>query len=389
MNKEKICFIEPKFLKSIGGVETHGYEFVRHFLRDKEFQIDKIFSKKEVNDGINLEIKNNPMEAKTIRKLSGNFKKDAETILNNTPKDTKIYFFNNPNWLPITEYLKKSKSDLKIFVRSGGNDIMAGWVGNENSKKEPLLKNRRLLVNLINNYVNLLIVNSDFSRKRMISVGINPKKIKIVIGGVDCNLFKPAKYKSKKVTKISYWGRWVEFKGLEFALRAIKEVYKQNKNIKFIMIGDGPERNKIIKLIHKLNLNKIVDFKGLVEFRKIPSLVRDSEIFLHLPIYLKKKEMGSSYIHTETMGRTYCEAISSGMVCVVSNVGGGPEIIENQKSGFVVSEKDYHSAANKILNLIESEKLRKKMGIYGRNIALKKFDWKILIDKYKEIFKNA
>ena len=92
MNEEKICFIDPKFLKSIGGVETHGYEFVRHFLKDREFQIDKIFSKKDVNDGINLEVKNKSMEAKTIRKLSGNFKKDTKTILyyKNYDKNTRI-----------------------------------------------------------------------------------------------------------------------------------------------------------------------------------------------------------------------------------------------------------------------------------------------------------
>src|SRR3990167_8424538 len=107
MNEEKICFIDPKFLKSIGGVETHGYEFVRHFLKDRK------------------------------------------TVLTNTSKDKKIYFFNNPNWLPMAEYIKKSRPHSKIFVRSGGNDIMAGWIGNENSKKEPLLKSRKFLVNLI------------------------------------------------------------------------------------------------------------------------------------------------------------------------------------------------------------------------------------------------
>ena len=389
LKREKICFIDPKFLKSIGGVETHGYEFVRHFLKDEKFQIDKIFAKKEVNDGINLEIINRLMEAKTIRNLSGDFKKDADEILKNNSKDTKIYFFNNPNWLPVSEYIKKSKPESRIFVRSGGNDIIAGWIGNENSKKEPLLKNRKFLVYLINNYVDLLIVNSNFSRKRMISIGIKQDKINVVIGGVDCNLFKSKRKELKKETKISYWGRWVKFKGLEFTLKTISEVYKQNKNIKFIMIGDGPEKNEIIKLISKLNLNNIIEYKGLVEFRKIPPLVNDSEIFLHLPIYLKKEERGASYIHTETMGRTYCEASSLGMACVISNVGGGPEIIKNRGNGFVVPEKDYHSASEKILKLIKDRRLRKKMGNNGREIALENFDWKILIDKYKEIFKNA
>ncbi len=388
MKKEKICFIDPKFLKSIGGVETHGYEFVRHFFNDKQYKIDKIFAKKEVNDGINLKIKNKQMEEKTVRKLSGNFKKDSRIILENISKDTNIYFFNNPNWLPTAEYIKEYNPKSKIFVRSGGNDLMAGWIGEEDDKKYSLLKNRKFLVELINKHINCLIVNSKYSRKRMISIGIKPSKIKVVIGGVDCNLFRTTKEKNQKEVKISYWGRWVEFKGLEFILRTIKEVYKKHKKIRFIMIGGGPEKTKIFKLISKLGLKEVIDYKGITEFRKIPFLVSSSEIFLHLPIYLKKKERGASYIHTETMGRTYCEAASLGMACVISNIGGGPEIIKNGKNGFVVSEKNYPLAAKKVIELIENSKLRKRMGIEGRKMALKKFNWDILINKYKEIFEN-
>ena len=386
--KNKICFIEPKFLKSIGGVETHGYEFVKYFLKDKEYEIENIFSKKEVNDGINIDSKNSLMEIKTIRKLSGDFKKDADIVLKNTSNETKIYFFNNPNWLTLIKFIKKSRPKSKIFVRSGGNDIIAGWIGEDNSKNSSLLKNRKLLVKLINEHVNFLIVNSNYSRKRMINIGIKPLKIKVIIGGVDCTLFKPTKEKKQKEIKISYWGRWVKFKGLEFTLKTIKRVYEQNKNIKFIMIGDGPEKIKVFKLISKLGLKRVIDYKGICNFQQIPSLVKDSKIFLHLPIYLKKKERGSSYIHTETMGRTYCEATSLGMVCIISNVGGGPEIIKDQKNGFIVPEKDYNLAAKKIISLLENKKLREKIGNQGRAIALKRLDWKFLIAKYKELFKN-
>jgi len=386
--KKNICFIDPKFLRSIGGVETHGYEFVKNFISDKEYKIESIISLNEVTDGINLKIENKKFESLTKRILTKNIEKDAKLILNNSSKDTEIYFFNNPNWILTSKKIKGNKPNSKIFVRSGGNDIPAGWILDENDKSKKLKENREKIIFYINNYVDKLIVNSKYSKKRMIELGIKRSKIKIVTGGVDCELFTPRKnvqQKSRKI-KIIFWGRLVKFKGLEYSLKALSEVYKKNREIEFIIIGDGPERENILDLISKSKLNEIISYRGIKEFNKIPKEAKDADIFLHLPIYQKKYERGSSYIHTETMGRTYCEASSLGIPSVVSNVGGSPEMIKNNSMGYVVEEKDYIHASKKILKLIKNKRIRDKMSEKSRKIALKRYDWINLINKYKRIF---
>jgi len=385
---KKICFIEPKFLRSIGGVETHGYEFVKHFMGGKNYKINSIISKKNIKDGINLKIRNKIFEKITKRILIGDIKKDAETILKNSI-NSEIYFFNSPNWILTAKYIKKERPKSRIFVRSGGNDIMAGWILDENDKTKKLEDNRKKIVEIINNFVDKLIVNSKYSEKRMISVGIKKRKIKVISGGVDCKTFSnKLKIRNSKKIKIGFWGRLVEFKGLEYSLKAIKEAYKGYQDIEFTIIGDGPERKKILNLISEMNLKKIVDYKGIMEFNKIPLIARNFDIFLHLPIYLKKVERGSTYIHTETMGRTYCEASSMGIPSVISNVGGGPEMIENNKMGFIVKEKDHLEASKKILELINNPKLRRKFGAKARKISLSNYDWNKLINKYEKVFQK-
>jgi glycosyltransferase involved in cell wall biosynthesis len=385
----KICFIEPKFLRSIGGIETHSYEFVKYFMENKNYKIDSIISKKDIKDGINLKIRNKRFEKITKRILIGNIKKDVKAILKNSI-NSEIYFFNSPNWILTARHIKEEKPNSKIFVRSGGNDIIAGWILNEKDNLNKLEDNRKKIVEIINNYVDKLIVNSKYSRKRMISVGIKKKKIKIISGGVDCKTFSPEikrNFNDKNI-KIGFWGRLVEFKGLEYSLKAINEVYKEYKSIEFDIIGDGPERKKILDLISKMNLKNIVKYRGIMEFNKIPLVARDFDIFLHLPIYLKKIERGSNYIHTETMGRTYCEANSMGIPSVISNVGGGPEMIINNKTGFIVKEKDYLEASKKILKLINNPRLRKKLGRKARKISLKRYNWNKLINKYEKVFRK-
>lgn len=386
--KRKICFIEPKFLKSIGGVETHGYEFVKFFLKDKDYKIDSIISCKKVKDGIDLKIREKEFEKKTKRVLQGSAKKDAISILKNSSPDTEIYFFNNPNWILTSETIKNKKPTSKIFVRSGGNDIPAGWIFNEKNKKINLKENQIKIVETINKNVDKIIVNSKFSKIRMLDLGIKKEKIIIVSGGVDCKLFKNKKKKKDKKIHIYFWGRLVEFKGLKYSLMTIKKVYEKEKNIEFVIIGDGPEKENILKIINQLNLNKIIKYKGAMEFNKIPQEAKDADIFLHLPIYLKRHIGGGSYIHTETMGRTYCEASSLGIPCVVSNVGGSPEMIKDKITGFIVQEKDYFEASKKVLRLINNKKIRNKMSLSARELATKKYNWPHLITKYKKILEK-
>jgi len=386
--KTKICLIGPKFLKSIGGVETHGYEFVRSFLKDKKYEIDTIFSCKKVTDGINLDIKNKEFENKTKRILIKNIEIDGKKILKNSSKKTNIYFFNNPNWIQVAKLIKEKKPNSKIFVRSGGNDLMAGWILDESDKKSNLKLNRKILVDTINNYVEKLIVNSKYSKKRMVSIGINPNKLEIISGGVDCKNFKPKKNKKKNKIKLAFWGRLVKFKGLEYSIKAINEVYKHNKNIEFLIYGKGPEEEKIKKQISKLKLDKVVKCLGAKEFKMIPFYAQDVDIFLHLPIYLKKRGRKGEYIHTETMGRTYCEASALGIPIIASNVGGSPEMVIDGQTGFIVKEKDFLKASRKIIHLIENITLREKISKNARKIAKQNYDWNVLIKKYKKLFKN-
>ena len=387
---KKICFIAPKFLRAIGGVESHGYEFTKEFQKDNNFNIVSIISKKKVQDGVSLLKRSgdDSMEKITKRILTSNMKTDLNLILKNSPRDTDIYFFNNPNWLPIAQSIKKERPNSKIIVRSGGNDLVAGWIGNENDLSTKIISNRRKLVKIINSYVDKLIINSDYSMQRMLDIGISKKKMIKIQGGVDCKRFRPIKNKKNKdKITIGVISRLVEFKGIEYSLKCIKELKRlSNKKIKYIIVGDGPSKKELKRLSKSLGISDIVEFIEAEKYEKIDKYFRKLDIFLHLPIYLLKKERGSSYIHTETMGRCLCEASSSGIPTVTSNVGGVPEIIKNNKSGFVVKEKDYKSASKQVLRLIEDDKLRLKMAEKSRKISLKKFDGNIIFNKYRKLF---
>ncbi|MFA4887114.1 MAG: glycosyltransferase family 4 protein [Candidatus Nanoarchaeia archaeon] len=393
---KQICFISPKFSSHIGGMETHAYEFARAFAGHQEFPISKIFVKDLVTDGVPAPCDsllgpeqaptNNDLEVLVNRSLSGNFEKDAEIILTDQDPNNTIFYLNSPTWLPSLALIKQIYPQTRVIVRSGGNDIMAGWIGDETDTTRSLEASRARVVDLVNKYVDYFIVNSQYSYHRTISVGVNSDKLVKVIGGVDCNTFHPATTSLKETVSILTAARLVAFKGWEYSLQAVEQATRQGAHFQYYILGDGPERGTIERIVAERRLNN-VHLLGARRIEDMPTHFRTADIFLHMPIHLEKHERGSSYIHTETMGRCLCEASASGLPIVASRVGGVPEILQDGETGFLVPERDYVTAANRLVELIHNPATRLAMGTKGRTRAETFFDWKIIFQIYQGLFK--
>ena len=371
-------------------METHAFEFANFFSKNRKYALKSIITRKIADDGIlskniNLDWKINRLVRPV---LGGNFKKDAETILQNSNPLKEIYYLNSPTWLPAAVIIKRKYPDVKIIVRSGGNDLAAGWIGSEKNLSKNMKASRLYLVYLINNFVDKLIVNSDYSLNRSLAMGVNPDKIMKILGGVDCDKFRPIKNKkNSKIVRIVLVSRLVKFKGIEYSLKAIKElIYKHGINLNYTIVGDGPEKKNLINLSRKLKIEKKVNFLGAVNLNNVSKILSRKDIFLHLPVYLEKHERGSSYIHTETMGRSICEASACGLPVVSSRVGGVPEVILEGKTGLLVKERDYREAAKNITLLLREHKIREAMMINARSRALNVFSFKKIFKIYERIF---
>ena len=393
---KQICFISPKFSSHIGGMETHAYEFARAFARHQEFPISKIFVKDLVTDGIptpgdSLVLPaqaptNKDLEVLVSRSLTGNFERDAETILANQDSNNTIFYLNSPTWLPSLVLIKQIYQQTRVIVRSGGNDLIAGWIGDETDTTRSLEDSRARVVDLINKYVDKFIVNSQYSYHRAVSVGVKTEKIVKVVGGVDCNTFYPATTSSRETVNILTAARLVAFKGWEYSLQAVEQATRQGEHFQYHILGDGPERGNIERIVADRRLNNVY-LLGAQKIEDMPVHFRTADIFLHMPIHLEKHERGSSYIHTETMGRCLCEASASGLPIVASRVGGVPEIVQDGETGFLVPERDYVTAADRLVELIRNSTMRRVMGTKGRTQAETFFDWSIIFQIYQGLFK--
>jgi len=162
-----------------------------------------------------------------------------------------------------------------------------------------------------------------------------------------------------------------ERKGIKFLLLAIPAIVEKFPNIKFILIGDGPERANLEKLAKKLNITNHVEFLG--RQKGIPQLLKSSDIFC-LPS------------RREAFGFVNAEAMITGLPVVATKVGGIPEIVEDGLTGLLIEPENSEALSKALAKLIGSEEKRKKMGQAGHNSILKNFDAKVMAVEYEKLY---
>ncbi len=161
-----------------------------------------------------------------------------------------------------------------------------------------------------------------------------------------------------------------ERKGLNYLIEAFAKVAEKKEKVKLTIVGEGPERKKLEKLIKNLKLDDKVTLTG--SQKEIAFLLGASDLFVLASI-------------KEAFGLAILEAMEAGIPVIGSNVGGIPEIIENNKTGLLVKAKDVESLKEKILQLMENKPLRQKL-TYVASHHVKKFDVGEMVKKTEKIY---
>jgi glycosyltransferase involved in cell wall biosynthesis len=149
----------------------------------------------------------------------------------------------------------------------------------------------------------------------------------------------------------------------------LTEVLEKMPNVTFYWVGDGPYRDKIIP-----KLEKFENFKwlGALEY---PKKVR--QFLSEIDVYALLSGIDMSPL-------TLQEAQLMQKPVVATNVGGIPELIKNNKTGFLIKKGDHNELFEKLEILINNKKMAKKIGSAGREFISNNFSWEIISKNFKE-----
>jgi len=147
-------------------------------------------------------------------------------------------------------------------------------------------------------------------------------------------------------------------------------VYKATP-ARLIMVGDGPDREKAIARAQALGIAAEVSFVGVVE--NVVDILSKADVFL-LP-----SEM-------ESFGLAALEAMACETPVVAANVGGLGEVIEHDRSGYLLAPGDVDSMAERTIEILRDPEMRARMGKRGRSIAAEKFSPGAALSAYMDVY---
>jgi colanic acid/amylovoran/stewartan biosynthesis glycosyltransferase WcaL/AmsK/CpsK len=202
---------------------------------------------------------------------------------------------------------------------------------------------------------------SERWRKELLSLGCPEEKIMVHHMGVDLDkfTFRPRGASDDQVINILTIARLVEKKGVEYGIRAVAKALPSYPDIHYKIIGDGPLRDNIQKLIGELNVENNIELVGWKSQDEIVVLMREADILLAPSVTSVDGDQ-------EGIPVVLMEALAQGLPVLSTQHSGIPELIGDGESGYLVPERDVDALCDKLLVLSSERDRWRDMGMAGR-----------------------
>ncbi len=367
--------MELKLLMLADPHSAHTIKWVK-YLCGKGINIF-LFGLKEFNEndyfGIdNLTIKSFQMKGEIFGKQDGNFSK--LNYIKALPSIRRIIKEFKPNIV----HAHYASSYGLLGALSGFHPYIISVYGSDvfNFPKKNLATKNLLKHNL--SKADRILSTSKVMAKE-IKIYTN-KEIVITPFGIDIELFKPLKVDSifKNGEIVIGTIKSLEKKyGIEYLIKAFKQL-KEKLNLpklKLLIVGSGKLEEQLRKIVDEYELTDSTVFTGYISPIEIPKYHNMLDIFVSLSIE-----------ESESFGVAVLESSACEKPVVVSNIGGLPEVVINNTTGFLVEKENIEETVSILERLILNEYLRKELGQNGREFVIKSYNWKNNVDKMINIY---
>lgn len=223
----------------------------------------------------------------------------------------------------------------------------------------------------IYNFANGILTNSYGSKKSLELFILNKSKIKVLYNPYLLKIKRNSNVK-KKDTILSV-GRLCKQKDFFTLIKGFSQFLKKYSSYKMIILGDGPDKDKLNNLIQTLDIKDKVFIKGWVQ--NTDKYFSSAKIFALTSLY-------------EGLGNVYIDAVNNEIPCVYTDCRSGPnEILLNNKGGFPVKVKDPEHLNYQLEKCILNYRKSKKMINFAKK-KINRFYYREVCPKYLDYLKQ-
>jgi len=349
-----------------GGIQTFGYEIVRRF------------------------------DPESVTVLTSNWEGAAEF---DAAQDFKIVRANTQTLVPskstlsmareivvaenITRVLFGAAAPLGLLAaplrKLGVTNIVGMTQGHETGWA--MTPGTRQALRKIGNDTDYLTYISEYTHKK-IAKALSPSaaaRMRRIVPGVNVTEFSPGNLSSGNQLRTELgWtdrpvivcvSRLMARKGQDELIRALPKIHQTAPNASLIIVGDGPYRKDLERLVKKLGLENFVHLTGKVSQTELSKWYAAGDIFA-MPC---RTRMGGWDV--EGLGIVFLEGSATGLPVIVGDSGGAVDAVIDGETGYLVDGTNTAEIADRIAYLFANPDVAKKMGNAGRNWVTQEWTW--------------
>jgi len=236
---------------------------------------------------------------------------------------------------------------------------------------------RRFMRLFITRYIAL---SGDLERYLVDQVGIRADRVVRICNGVDTGRFSPPDpagepLPESTVAVVGAVGRMERIKDHMTLVRAFASVADEHASkVRLVIVGDGSCRESLAAYLDERGLTDCYDFPGFCD--DVPDVLRSFDLFV-LPSL------------SEGISNTILEAMACAVPVIATRVGGNPELVRDNETGFLVPPADPEAMAGKMSVYLHDRSLRQRHGEAGRQRILDEFSLAGMIDRYRAVYEQS
>jgi glycosyltransferase involved in cell wall biosynthesis len=221
---------------------------------------------------------------------------------------------------------------------------------------------------------------SNAVTEKLLRAGVRLEKVHMIGNGIDMrpfeggNLLLRERSRNEGVPTVGVVARLSHEKGIDLFLRVAERVRKEIPAAKFMVVGDGPERERLKSLMEELGLRDHVSLAGRRE--DMPSVYASFDLLV-------------SASRHEGLPMAILEGMASGLPCVATAVGDVPKIIQDGECGFLVASGDIESLSARVIALLRDPALRRQLGEAAQRRVEEEFSAQRMATNYLNVYRHV
>jgi colanic acid/amylovoran biosynthesis glycosyltransferase len=226
----------------------------------------------------------------------------------------------------------------------------------------------------------LCTANSHYTRAKVIELGCDPAKIRVLPMGIRLDRFPFAarRLPAGETLHVLTVARLVEKKGIAYGICAVA-LLARTCAVRYTIVGEGPQRKLLHALVGALGMHEQIVLVGQQDEHAVRAYYAQAHVFMLPSVSARDGD-------EEGQGVVLQEAQAMGLPVVATHHNGFPESVLDGVSGVLVPERNVEALAEALRQLREQESAWPQMGAAGRQFVSERFDMQLLAQQLVELY---